>query len=188
MAGRQFSFFLGLTDQLGLNEAIRASGDAVFLNDRSYSEKGEEVSSSIIHDPSKESWRILIARRADLPHIRFHSTGYRNQFGCNVTYQPIVEFDRFLMFKTFLRAGRMYRVDKYWNEQRELVSKSPEFIAWADRLYKLVKQSLRKIERVGPQSYFAGEEALALRRSGIPFEGLDIEFNSMEEARPPVPE
>jgi len=78
---------------------------------------------------------------------------------------------------TFMRAGRFYRVDQYWNDDRELISKPPEFIEWADRLYKLVKKSLTKVE----QGHFAGVEALAMRKSGIPFEGLDIEFASLED-------
>ena len=178
MAGKQFSFFLGLTDQIAIEEAIRASGDVVFLADRSHSEVGEQLPSSIMLDPENECFRILLARRVDLPLLRFHPTGYRDDdFACNVMFQPIVEFDRFLSFKRIIRAGRFYRQDKYWNEDRELVSKSPEFTLWADELYKLVKKTLTKVE----QGFFAGPEALAMRKSGIPFEGLDIEFNTIEE-------
>jgi len=178
MAGRQFSFFLGPADQQALEDAIRSSGDIVFLADRSHSTNGQELISSIIDDPEKQPFGCLIARRADLAEIRFKPTGYRDDdFACNVTYEPVVEFDRFFLFKNFLRAGRFYRVDEYWNEENELTSKPPEFIEWADRLYKLVKKSLTRVE----QGHFAGIEALAMRKSGIPFEGLDIEFSSLED-------
>lgn len=176
--GRQFSFFLGPTDQQALEDAIRSSGDIVFLADRSHSQMGEELASSIIHDPRTQPFGCLIARRADVADIRFRPTGYRDDdFACNVSDQPVVEFDRFFFFDRFRRAGRLYRIDQYWNPDRELVSKSVDFIEWADRLYKLVKKSLTKVER----GYFAGAEALALRRSGVPFEGLDIEFASLED-------
>ena len=138
----------------------------------------EELASSIIDDPEQQSFGCLIARRADLADIRFKPTGYRDDdFSCNVTDEPVVEFDRFFLFKNFLRAGRFYRVDQYWNKDRELASKSPEFVEWADRLYKLVKKSLTKVE----QGHFAGAEALTMRQSGIPFEGLDIDFASLED-------
>lgn len=178
MAGNQFSFFLGLTDQIAIEEAIRASGDVVFLADRSHSEVGEQLPSSIMLDPENECFRILLARRVDLPLLRFYPTGYRDDdFACNVMFQPIIEFDRTFAPKRFIRAGRFYRQDKYWNEDRELVSKSPEFILWADELYKLVKKTLTKVE----QGCFAGPEALAMRKSGIPFEGLDIEYGSIDD-------
>lgn len=178
MSGRQFSFFLGLTDQQTLEDVIRSSGDIVLLANRSHSDMGEELASSIIDDPQKQSLRCLIARRADLADIHFKPTGYRpDDFACNVTYEPVVEFDRFFFAKNFMRAGRFYRVDQYWNADDEVESKSPEFIEWAERLYKLVKKSLARVE----QGHFAGAEALAMRRSGIPFEGLDIEFGSLED-------
>jgi hypothetical protein len=179
MAGKQFSFYIGLTDQIAIEEAIRASGDVIVLEDRSPTDRGVERESSIMRDPESEIYRVLIARRADLPLIRFRPTGSTDRdFWCDPYNQPIVQFSRPLYFKRFIRAGRMYRHDRYYNEHDELVSKSAEFIEWADRLYKLVKKSLIKIER----GRFAGSEAIAMRQSGIPFEELDIEFDSVEES------
>jgi hypothetical protein len=178
MTGRQFSFYIGLTDQVAIEEAIRASGDVVILEDRAPDERGVERDSSVMRDPEQEVFRVLIARRADLPAIRFHPTGFRpDDFACDTLREPIIEFDRPLYFKQFIRAGRMYRNDKFYDSHDNLVGKSPEFIEWAEQLYKLVKKSLTKIE----QGCFAGLEALAMRRSGIPFEELDIDFDSIEE-------
>jgi hypothetical protein len=178
VAGKQFSFFLGLTDQIAMEEAIRASGDVVILSARSRAAWADEKESSVMHDPENEVFRVLIARRTDLPLIHFHPThSPDNDFACKVLDQQIVEYDRMVGFKHFIRAGRMYRVDKFWNANHQIVSKSPEFIEWADRLYKLVKRSLTKVE----QGFYAGQEALAMRRSGVPFEGLDVEFNSIQE-------
>lgn len=178
MAGKQFSFYIGLTDQIAIEEAIRASGDVVVLESRSGCKRGGERDSSIMRNPDNERFRVLIARRADFPLIRFHPThSPDNDFACDDFTQPIVQFDRGFYFKRFFRACRMYRQDRYFNEHDELVSKSPEFIEWADRLYKLVKKSLIKVE----QGRYAGREALAMRQSGIPFEELDIEFDSIQE-------
>lgn len=178
MAGKQFSFYIGLTDQIAIEEAIRASGDVAVLEGSSPTEKAVERDSSIMCDTENEHFRVLVARRADLSHLRFRPTGSpKKDYWYDTLRQPIVEFDRSFTFKRFIRAGRMYRQDRYYNEYDELVSKSPEFIDWADRLYKLVKKSLIKIER----GRYAGREALAMRQSGIPFEELDIEFDSIEE-------
>jgi hypothetical protein len=178
MVSKQFSFYIGMTDQIAIEEAIRASGDVAIFEDLSPEESGVERESSIMLDPVTEHFAILIARRADLPHIHYRPTGSpKNDYWCDEYRQPIVQFDRSFFFKRFIRAGRMYRHDRYYNEHDELVSKSPEFIEWADRLYKLVKKSLIKIER----GRYAGREALAMRQSGIPFEELDIEFDSIRE-------
>ncbi len=178
MTGKQFSFYLGLTDQIALEEAIRASGDVLFLGRRSSSARGEEQASSILMDIENEWPLVLIARRADFPIIRFTPTySTDNDFACKVLDQRIIEYDRMVGFKTFIRAGRLYRVDKFWDANNQLVSKSPQFVDWADHLYKLVKKSLTRVE----QGFYAGREALAMRNTGVPFEGLDIEFNSIKE-------
>jgi len=175
VSGRQFSFFLGPSDQLKFEAALRASGDIAFLKDRSHSSQPEEKASSIIRDLGREPFRILIARRADVPNISFRPIRGRNEFSCDVTVQPIVEFDRFFGNTQFIRPGRLYRVDNYWDAHGNLALKPEEFIEWGERLYKGAKKSLRRIE----QGCFAGEEALRMRKEGIAFEGLDIPTGSI---------
>jgi hypothetical protein len=46
----------------------------------------------------------------------------------------------------------------------------------ADRLYKLAKASLTKVEN----GYYAGCEALERRNAGVAFEGLDIKIGSIK--------
>jgi hypothetical protein len=174
MSGHQFSFFLGPSDQLKFEAALRTSGDIAFLKDRSHSSQPEEKASSIIQELGREPFRILIARRADVPNISFRPIRGRNEFSRDVTVQPIVEFDRFLGNTRFIRPGRLYRVDKYWDADGKLASKPEGFIEWGERLYKGAKKSLLKVE----QGCFAGEEALRMRKEGIAFEGLDIPSGS----------
>lgn len=177
MAGRQFSFFLGPSDQFAFEEALGTAGDIVFIKDRSSTSRPEEQKSSVIRNPESEPFRVLIARRDDLPNIRFRSIKGRNDFSCDVTFEPVVEFDRFVGGSRFIRAGRLYRIDKYWGDDGKLASKPDAFIEWADRLYKLAKASLTKVE----QGCYAGAEALELRKKGVAFEGLDIEVGSIKD-------
>src|ERR1700730_1503670 len=113
MAGRQFSFFIGPSDQVKLEEAMLASGDIVFLTDWPLSNRAEELKTSVIRDSNNESFRILIARREDVPHIEFRPIKGRKQFSCDPILSPIVELSRFptIVDDRFLRAGRLYRVD-----------------------------------------------------------------------------
>jgi hypothetical protein len=176
MAGRQFSFFLALADQVGFQEAIQALGDVVFLHSRSPTAIPEECSSTIVTKFGETPLRVLIARRADLAQIKFRPISGRNEWTCDVITQPIIEFDRSFVSDKSIAAGRLYRVDKYWGDDGKLLSKPDSFIEWANRLYKLAKASLTKVE----QGCYAGAEALELRKKGVAFEGLDIEVGSIK--------
>lgn len=175
MSGKQFTFFLASSDQIVFEEALRASGDIAFLPDVSKSERPEELLTSRVLAMGRERLDLWIARRTDLFGITFKPIGTRDEYSCDPTFAPVIEFGRCYVTDRFIRAGRLYRVDKYWNERSQRVSKPVGFIEWADRLYKLAKASLTKVE----QGCYAGAEALELRKRGVAFEGLDIEVGSI---------
>lgn len=176
MAGKQFTFFLAPSDQMGFEEALRASGDVAFLRHWPKSAHPDELPTSQVSAMGKEVLDIWIARRADLHDIEFKPVGARGDFYCDPMFAPVIEFSRCYVTDRFIRAGRLYRVDQYWNANEQFVSKPGAFVDWADRLYKLAKASLTKVE----QRCYAGAEALELRKAGVAFEGLDIEVGSIE--------
>jgi len=176
MSGKQFTFFLAQTDEIAFEEALRASGDIAFLRVWPKSANPEEVPTSQVLEMGREILNLWIARRVDLPMINFTQVRGREVFSCDPTFAPVVEFSRCYVTDCFIRAGRLYRVDKYWDENEQLVSKPDAFIEWADRLYKLAKASLTKVE----QGCYAGAEAMELRKQGVAFEGLDIEVGSIK--------
>ncbi len=175
--GVQFSFFLAPADQAVFDAVLRASGDIAFLKAWPSSPRAEEIESSIVAAMGKEILSVLIARREDVSMIEFAPIKGRDVFGHDVFGDPVVEFDRCYATDRFIRAGRLYRIQKYWSYDGKQVSKSPEFIKWANRLYKLARGSLTKIE----QECYAGAEAMELRKKGIAFEGLDIEVGSIPD-------
>lgn len=175
--GRQFTFFLAPADQVAFEAVLRSVGDIAFLEVRPQCPEAIEVPNSIIRAMGEEDISLLIARRVDMSQILFTPIRGRSDFTYDVNKVPVIEFDRCYATSRFIRAGRLYRVDKYWDENRQLVSKPPEFIDWADRLYKLAKASLTKVE----QGCYAGTEALELRKKGVAFEGLDIEVGAIPD-------
>jgi hypothetical protein len=177
MAGRQFSFFLGPADQLPFERAIRASGDVVFLKSWPRTSRPEIIADSVVTAPGKEILPILIARKEDIGKIVFTPVRGRDVFSCDAHTQPVIEFSRCYITDRFIRAGRLYRVDKYWGCDGTLATKSPEFVEWGERLYSLARRSLTRVE----QGLFAGAEALKLRQTGVAFEGLDIAVGSIED-------
>jgi hypothetical protein len=177
MAGKQFSFFLGPDDEIDFENALRRSADITFLKIWPESPRPEALSTSRVLAMGEEILDLLIARQADLPQIEFRPIQGRKVFSCDQVSNPVVEFGRCYFTDRYIRAGRLYRIDKYWDTQRQLVSKPAAFIDWADRLYKLAKASLTKVE----QGCYAGAHALELRKSGVAFEGLDIEVGSIKD-------
>lgn len=175
MIGKQFSFYLGPSDQIGFEEAIRASGEIAFLLNWPHSQSPQQLPTSRVLAMGKEALRLLIARTVDQPQIEFRPIKGRDDFSCSTTFSPVIEFDRCYVTDRFIRAGRLYRVDRYWNEHNHRESKPAAFTAWADRLYRLAKKSLVKVEH----GYYAGAEAIELRKRGVAFEGLDIPIGSI---------
>ena len=177
MAGKQFSFFLGFADQIKFEEALRSSGDIAFLKFWPKSIRPEELSTSQVLTMGQDVLQVLIARRDDISQIEFLPIKGREAFSCDPTFAPVVEFGRCYVTDRYIRAGRLYRVDKYWDDNRQLIDKPIAFIDWADQLYKLAKASLTKVE----QGCYAGAEALELRKAGVAFEGLDIEVGAIKD-------
>ncbi len=175
MAGKQFGFFLAPSDQLEFEGELRTSGDIVFLSERPSLPAAEELSTTQILKMGKEPLGVLIARREDVGSLRFPAVKNTNIYVCDTYDSLAVEFSRCYVTERFIRAGRLYRVDKYWDKNNNLATKPADFIDWAERLHKIAKKSLTKVE----QGYFAGKEALELRASGVAFEGLDIEIGSI---------
>lgn len=176
MAGRQFSIFLSGSDQARFEEALKASGEIAFINVWPEFPRATELTTSVVSRMGGETLKILIIRREDMHRVEFLPIRGREEYSCDPTFAPVIEFSRCYETDRFIRAGRLYRVDKYWDENKQLVSKPQAFIDWADRLYKLAKGSLTKVE----QGCYAGAEALELRKAGVAFEGLDIEVGSIK--------
>jgi hypothetical protein len=176
MAGKQFSFFLGQEDQGEFEKALRSSGDVAFLKVWPKSPRPEELSTSRVLAMGQEILNVWIARREDLHNIEFRPLRGRDVFSCDPMFAPVIEFGRCYVAERFIRAGRLYRIDKYWDQNKQLESKPDTFIDWADRLYKLAQASLTKVE----QGCYAGAEALKLRKAGLVFEGLDVEVGSIK--------
>lgn len=169
MAGHQFSFFLGPSDQSLFEKSILNQGDATFIRARPSSNISEVLDTSILSEFGKDPLRILIVMKLDLSSIKFTPIKGGIGFTCDPISQPIIEFDRPFIGNNYIRSGRLYQIDSYFGQHGELVNKSKEFIEWSRRLFAVTKAGLTPIQR----GLYAGREALAMRGNGIAFEGLD---------------
>ena len=164
--GRKFSFFLSSSDQQRFNSFLLDVDDSVFFNSRPNYPEAQILDSSA----SRESHRVLVGRRSDLSNIRFISISGCSDFSSDVSSQPFIEFDRSHLKAKCLWEGRLYRTDRFWDENGEISLKSEDFVRWADRLFRIAKKSLTKIE----SGFYAGDEAIEMRKNGIAFVQLDL--------------
>jgi hypothetical protein len=174
--GSQVEFFLGPSDLIALSDAFSQLAELVYLR--------PDLRVMQLHAPEDivprygtENLRFYIARKHDVQLLMSHREGeIESQLPHHTTYQPIVEFDRPFVSNSYIRAGRMYRVDSYYLPSGEVVRKSEDWISWAKKLFAVTRKSLAK---VGDSGYYAGEEALAMRSSGILFQQIDDPRNQL---------
>ncbi|MFN9357205.1 MAG: hypothetical protein ACK6A4_10370, partial [Alphaproteobacteria bacterium] len=69
MAGRQVNFFLGPSDQVPFEMALRGVGDLVILESRSRTAEPETRQTTEIVSFGKEPLRVILARPADLANL-----------------------------------------------------------------------------------------------------------------------
>lgn len=168
MAGRQVNFFLGPSDQVPFERALRSVGDLVILESRSQTWEPEIRSTTELVNFGMEPLRVLLARPSDLAKIRFRLIEGRASFSCDPMFMPIVEFDRCYVSDLLIRRGRLFFVSKYHDDHKQVVSKSEAFVGWADGLMAAAKKALKKIEN----NFYAGDGALKMRSEGVLFEGV----------------
>lgn len=170
MSSQQFSFFMDESDQRRFNEALRASGDIAFLPVRPSVPYPDEIQTSAVSHIGREALTIMIVRRDMLDDIVFKNIVGTEKYFADVTTQPFIEFTRCYYTDIYIRSGRFFRNDSYWDADGKLTKKSTSFIGWAQELFRIGKRSLTKIE----DGYYAGDGALKRRGMGVVFEGLDI--------------
>jgi hypothetical protein len=169
---------MGPSDQIAFDAVLREDEEIVFLRSWPNTPSPEIILSSVRNDIN-EVGKILIARIGDVNNLTFNKIRNRDVYSCNESVELVVEFSRCYVGDKFIRAGRFFRVDRFWNADDKLECKSKEFTTWADALYRRAKKSLLKIE----QFHYAGAEALEMRKAGIAFEGLDIPLGAMQSRK-----
>ncbi|CAN1577856.1 hypothetical protein MCELHM10_04207 [Paracoccaceae bacterium] len=144
--GSQVNFFLGPNDLRQLASVLSKSGELVFWRADPRTALLQEVT-DIVPTYGVDTLQLQLARRADFQQV-LHlfsraSSGYSSDLSL---YQPVVEFDLPYVAKGYIRSGRVYRQDAYWNPNDEHERKEEEWIRWAKQLFSSVRRSLTKID------------------------------------------
>ena len=91
---------------------------------------------------------LNLARSADIEKIKMRYFPGIKKWCINSTYEEVVEFGCCFMDSALIRESRVYYATGCY-ENGIYVKKSEEFIKWAEKLFRLLKKELIKIEDNG---------------------------------------
>ena len=167
--GSQINFFLGPNDLADLFDVLTQSNDIVILSDESDSELPQEAP-RVVPIYGVDRLRVLIARRTEMASLRLKPVGKTGRYTARTQDANLVEFDRPYVSQGYIRAGRLYRTDSIWQSDGSAYSKGEEWKKWASKLFSRCRKSL---EKVGDTGFYAGKEALGMRKAGVLFQQVE---------------
>jgi hypothetical protein len=169
--GRQVNFFLSYDDQAELADKLDHMGTVLAAAEFSdvpqvtplpvstFARWIVGLSPPLLFHPQDLGRLIIESSRLTVPDfgIRYYIERTKN---------PIVEFSTCIQRDKEIQRGRFYYEPRYFdNGTGTMVEKSPEFIAWATKIFNLVK----KITAKDAQGYYIGRDAQALQSQGHTF-------------------
>jgi hypothetical protein len=147
--GRQVNFYMLPEDLNVFEDNIRSRTPLSFI-------RGKLERPAIIIEPTlnttetNNSWlRMYIARNIDLESVVIRSVEKQGYWVVASDQSPVVEIDRCYWKDNILRRGRLYFNLNYLDANNQVVSKSPEFVQWADDLLKWIRRNYERDKNTG---------------------------------------
>lgn len=179
--GSQIRFFLAPADVSQLENEIRACGAMKILLDKFEYVDLAGIRRSTVDTLAAENQGLCLVREEDIADLEFRPISKTAQRYCDGSRSPIIEYYCGFAGASVIRSGRLYRIDSYYDKEGKKVRKSQDFIHWANRVFRKVKNHLQKIE----DGYYAGAIALEMRKHGVNFEGIDSPISVAKSWTPP---
>lgn len=160
--GRQINFFLHPDDQEDFDKLLKSFGEVVLFRDYNYSNKVNTVQDTLIRDIDKEKNRVYLIRPEDFKDIPLEYVKNYDYWYVKSNSLPVLHFDRSVYRDKKIQRGRLYFEPKYVNDIG-WVNKPDDFIIWADKILKTVRNKLKKYKyQMGSYNYteYLGANAL----------------------------
>lgn len=167
--GRQVNFFLGPEDLRTLATVVNKVAPVALLK---FDPRDQLVrqADEVVPEYGSERLQIWICREVDAINI-IDSLDKKQVRLIDLTLRSnVIEFFRPFVTETFIRSGRLFCQDSYWNETQELIRKPDEWLTYSKHVFSAVRKSLI---RIGESGYYAGLEAMEMRASGALFQEID---------------
>jgi hypothetical protein len=166
--GRQINYYMTSEDHAAFEERLRRAGDFVAIRRRSDIPKPQAVDLS----SNLDTLYLSLVRPDDLSAVITEEIPARREHYVSCLYSPVVEYSRCYQGDGFIRPGRLYFQEGYFDGAGRWVTKSDAFIAWARRLLRQA-HTLLAVRR--SSFYYVGERADMARSAGVellqPWEG-----------------
>jgi hypothetical protein len=160
--GRQINFFLHPDDQEDFDKLLKSFGEVILFRDYNYSNEVTTVPDTLIRDIGKEKHRVYLIRREDFKDIPLQYVQNYDYWYVKSNPLPVLHFDRSVYKDNKIQRGRLYFEPRYLSE-RGWVNKPDEFIIWAEKILKTVRNRLKKYRyQMGNYNYteYLGANAL----------------------------
>jgi hypothetical protein len=159
MDSKQINFYLTQKDQEVLESELRSVSNFLIAEAQSPEKKLIIRPSIVISRMGAEPLKIILLRPDDKESVNFLEVSKLKSYAVDTVSSPVVEMSRCYVAEKELRRGRFYYKTKYFDGKGNKVSKSSEFLSWADKMTKIVRKCLQKEDL----EYF-GEEATKLSK------------------------
>lgn len=142
--GRQFSIYLTPSDTVALEPVLARIEPVLVLN--RYSPTAQPlVMESLEYTYNDRRWlSSYLVRPADLDKVVAYHVVEQGHWLIDELYSPVINISKCFFDGHILRRGRFYYIERYFDENDQLLSKSDEFRAWAKRVFAAVKKSLAR--------------------------------------------
>jgi hypothetical protein len=156
--GHQVNFFILPSDLPSVEDAIRAVGEVVFLEDRTPTAEPMQLQTLSFDkgDMGKRQLRAYIVRDSDRGLVKTRFIEQQGYWVIDSLGSPVVELDRCYFDGTLLRRGRAYFAsDLRFRPQMP----GPDLVKWGDRVLARVRKLLIRSPSIAKYIY-ASEDAL----------------------------
>jgi hypothetical protein len=151
--GRQVRFFNYPSDVPPLEAFALAENEAVFIQGSAPNAEAVTVPSLGLDAAHPSRYGLLIVRPDDLPNLRWRHIPGRDRWLVDKWASPVIEYTpgygkdgRPSCFASRTAHGRIWFETSRW-EGDQLVRADPDFVSWANRLFRWIKKNWILIDR-----------------------------------------
>jgi hypothetical protein len=168
--GRQFQIYLLPSDAAKLVDILKQGVELRLLSARSITSAWSEIDSPILTEGRVTRADCLISpMRAS---IRMKHIEGQNLWSVDTLVSEVIEFKACYFDGTSIKRGRMYYHAGFYDGNGAWRNKSPEFLSWAGRIFKIAKHFLKRDKALDA---YIGKDAYQWRSSGGVFIELAIQ-------------
>jgi hypothetical protein len=158
---RQVNFYLLSDDLMEIETRVRSIQPFLIIDWRSPTAKPRQLI-SLDHLKSKSgSIGSFLVRPEDLNDVVMELVPAMEYWVVDTLKSPVIEFSGCYLDELRLRRGRMYFNERYFGEDRGVVSKSDEFCSWAKKVFVQTKKSLERLSATQSNFEYIGLKAKA---------------------------